>query len=310
MNSRNFCFVRVFVSVSVFMLLTAFLSSSSVICASEEESKAEVYSIGKGDVLEISVWQSPDLTKSVTVESDGMMEYSFMGRIQAEGKTTYELQQTITSTLKGGYVKDPRVGVSVKEYNSKKILVFGEVIQPGLYKIKGNMPLLELLFMVGGVKTEAKRLTVIRTDDSSATPVPQALKLSSNKGNLKDVSESAIEVDLLALLSKGNLAQNITIRPGDTIYVSSGTGERFYVLGQVRNPGPYEWVPDLTVLDAIKLAEGPTELAALNRITVRRKRSGREEQIKVNVLDIMKGRSKDDVSIEPDSIIVVPKSWI
>ena len=117
-------------------------------------------------------------------------------------------------------------------------------------------------------------------------------------------------MDLLALLSKGDLSENIMIRPGDTIYVSSGTGKRFYVLGQVNNPGPYEWSQEITVLEALKLADGTNQYAALNRITVRKKEGSGEKKIKVNMIDIMKGKSKDDVVIHDGDIVVVPKSWI
>lgn len=300
------------------LCLLLLLSFPSLSHSSEME--AEPYVIGRDDVLEISVWQSPDLTKTVAVRFDGSIDYSFLGKVPAAGRTTAELQSYIREMLAKGYVKDPKVDVTVKEYNSKKILVFGEVGKPGLYKLKGNVPLLELLFMVEGVKGAAKRLTVIRSGELSSSPIPEALKPRGQDGRseggiLSDEADeggdhSAIDVDLIALLSKGDLSQNIMIMPGDTIYVSAGTGMRYYVLGQVKNPGPYEWVPDVTVLDAIKLANGPTDLAALNRIKVRMKKGGRDEEIKVNVVDIMKGKRKDDVKIEPDSVIIVPKSWI
>ena len=277
------------------------------VCADSEEA----YLIGRDDVLDITVWQSPDLTKTLSVRSDGNIDYPLLGLLAASGSTPAKLAQIIRDKLAQGYVKDPQVSISVKEYNSKKILVFGEVAKPGLYKLKTPIPLLELLFMVGGVQQDAKRMTVIRVPKGSSDATPWALLPSSKEGDKSVESAKTLEVDLIALLSKGDLTQNVMIMPGDTLYVASGTGERYYVLGQVKKPGPYEWVQDITVLEAIKLADGCTERAAPHRIKVRKKKpNGTEEELKVNISDIMKGKKKDDVVVKPGDVIVVPESWI
>lgn len=270
-------------------------------------SKSDVYLIGRDDVLDITVWQSPDLTKALTVLSDGTIEYPLLGKIQAEGMSPEQLANIIRERLAQGYVKDPRVSVSVKEYNSKKILVFGEIAKPGMFKLKGKTPLLEVLFMVGGVNKDAKRMTVIRTLDTSGNATPRALLPPSKEMEDTPDHSSALEVDLISLLSKGDLSQNILIHPGDTIYVSSGTGERYYVLGQVLTPGPYEWIQEITVLEAIKLAGGLTERAAGSRIRIRKARGG---EMKININDILKGKKKDDHVVRSGDTVIVPESWI
>jgi polysaccharide export outer membrane protein len=288
------------------LAVALFLARPSVLQA---EGKTE-YLIGREDVLDITVWQSPDLTKAVTVLSDGLIEYPVLGKIQAAGLTPKQLETVIREKLAQGYVKDPQVNVLVKEYNSKKILVFGEVSKPGLYKLKEDIPVLELLLMVDGVKPDAKRMTVIRASTASPDPVPSALLPASAENQSDPESSSVTEVDLIALLSKGDLSQNVKIKAGDTIYVSSGTGERYYVLGQVKKPGPYEWVQAITVLEAIKLADGFTARASQQRIKVIKNVGGGQEEIKVNVADIMKGKKKDDVVVNPGDTIVVPESWL
>lgn len=286
-------------SLLLFSLFLSFVFPPISLAAVE----AEPYHIGPEDVLDISVWQSPDLTKTVTVTPKGTISYPFLGELAVSNQTTQEVEQLLREKLSQGYLKDPQVSVTVKEYNSKKILVFGDVIQPGLYKIKSKIPLLEVLFLVKGVKPEAKRMTIIR---STASPDATAGALSKRR----DASAArAIDVNLILLLSRGDLSQNIMIQPGDTIYVSSGTDQKYYVLGQVNKPGPYDWVQDITVLEAIKLADGATKTAALNRIMIRKNHS-KEEVIKVNVVDIMKGKKKDDVVIKPGDVVIVPESWI
>ena len=271
--------------------------------------KQDTYVIGRDDILDITVWQSPDLTKSVPVFSDGTIDYPILGSLPAAGLTPTDLAKNIHDKLAQGYVKEPKVNVAVKEYNSKKIMVFGEVSKPGLYKLRGEIPLLELLFMVGGANTSAKRMTIIRPPAAPATYVVPSASLPASSGKSSDNS-SSVEIDLIALLSKGDLSQNVMIKPGDTIYVSSGTGLRYYVLGQVTNPGPYEWVQDITVLEAVKQAGGVKEKGAPNRIRVRKVYNGQKEEIKVNVLDIMKGKKKDDIVIKPGDQIIVPESWV
>lgn len=292
--------------------ILSLILAGALFCAPAALCAQDRYVIGREDVLEIAVWKSPELTKTVTVQNDGTLEYGFLGAIQAAGRTPLDIQKEIAEKLAQGYVNDPKVDVSVKEYNSKKILVFGEVEKPGLYKIQKEAPVLEMLFLFGGVKPEAKRMTIIRPQDSTSETLPAALRASDDSDSTEqgDENNTVHEVDLLALLSKGDLSQNLTIKPGDTIYVASGTGEKFYVLGQVKNPGPIEWTGDITTLEAIKLAEGPTKVAALNRIVVRKTKGGSQQEIKVNATDIMNGKAKDDTIIEPGTIVMVPRSWV
>ena len=282
-----------------------------LLTASRESSAGDdKYVIGREDVLVVAVWQSPELSKTVTVEQDGSIDYGFLGAVPAAGMSPDQLRDDLAKKLASGYVKDPKVDVSVKEYNSKKILVFGEVEKPGLYRLKKEAPLLELFFLVGGVKPDAKRLTVIRPTEQGDSPMPAALNPEDMASDESDAEHTVREVDLIALLSKGDLSQNIMVYPGDTIYVASGTGEKFYVLGQVNSPGPIEWTGEITVLEAIKLAEGPTDQAALNRIIVRKNHGARQEEIRVNMTEIMRGTKKDDVLIAPDTVIIVPRSWV
>jgi len=279
------------------------------LCSDSAHAKSETYIVGKEDVLDISVWKSPELSKRVTVESDGRISYPLIGEITAAGSSTESLAKKIEVKLSDGFLNDPKVSVSVAEYNSKKILVFGEVSKPGLFKLKGSIPLLELIFMVEGITSEGKRMTIIRAKkQANGEAIPSALVVGE-QGDEENVGE-AIEVDLLALLSKGDLSQNVMIMPGDTIYVSAGTGRNFYVLGRVKSPGPYEWSEEITLLEAVKQAGGFAAGAAINRIKMRKAGQSEGEGVKINVKDIMNGKQKDDTVVEPDDIIIVPQSWI
>ena len=291
------------------ILVTLVISVSPAVLGAKQE---DAYLIGLEDVLDITVWQSPDLTKSVAVQSDGTIDYPLVGNLQAAGLTLKQLEKTLQNKLAQGFVKNPQVSVSVKEYNSKTILVFGEVSKPGLYKLKGPISVLELLFMTGGARTDAKRMTVIRPSKNGVKGrISSDFSPPTEEGKQKEKSAETMSVDLISLLSRGDLSQNVLIVPGDTIYVAAGTGLRYHVLGQVGNPGPYEWVEDITVLEAIKTAGGVNVRGAANRIRIRKDYGrGEKQEIKVNMLDIMKGKKKDDVVVKPGDTIIVPESWV
>jgi len=291
-----------------------FVSLFSVFTIVGSASAESDYHIGKEDLLDIEVWGSPELSKEVAVDRDGAITYGFLGRFEVTNLTPDELSSLLAQKLSQGYVKDPKVSVTVKEYNSKRILVFGEVEKPGMYKIRQEMPVLEMLFLVGGVKSDAKRMTVIRPLGDNSEKLPTGMigadVLAQDSRSSEDSSETVHEVDLIALLSKGDLSQNILIKPGDTVYVASGTGQKFYVLGMVNTPGPIEWTGEITVLEAIKLAGGPTEQAALNRILLRQNQGSKQNETKVNVMAIMKGKQKDDSVVQPGNVVIVPRSWV
>jgi len=125
---------------------------------------ASEYRLGPDDVIEIFVWKEPDLSTSVVVRPDGKISVPLIGEMPAQGKTSVELQVEITNKLKQ-LVSEPVVNVIVKEVNSAKVSVLGEVKNPGVYKIKDRATLLDAVALAGGFTEYAKRnkVTVIRS---------------------------------------------------------------------------------------------------------------------------------------------------
>ncbi|HZW90106.1 MAG TPA: polysaccharide biosynthesis/export family protein, partial [Myxococcaceae bacterium] len=101
----------------------------------------EPYRIGKEDVLDVSVWRDPDLSRTLPVRPDGFITLPMVGEVQAEGRTTVELEQDISRRLQK-YVQSPRVTVMVREVNSARVFVTGEVQKPGAYPLRGNVTVL------------------------------------------------------------------------------------------------------------------------------------------------------------------------
>jgi polysaccharide export outer membrane protein len=125
------------------------------------------YRLGSEDVIEFFVYKEPDLTTTVVVRPDGMISLPLAGEIQATGKTAPELNAEITSRLLE-FLEDPLVSIIVKEINSPKISVFGEVRKPDVFPIKQRMTVLHAIALAGGFTEFAKRDRVIVIRDGSS----------------------------------------------------------------------------------------------------------------------------------------------
>ena len=109
------------------------------------------YEIGPLDVLDISVFQVPDLTKSVQVSDTGTINLPLVGEIAVAGRTAQEVERDLTSRLGAKYLQNPQVTVYVKDYNSQRVTVTGAVSKPGVYPIKGRTSLMQVVAMAGGL---------------------------------------------------------------------------------------------------------------------------------------------------------------
>ncbi|HUD86752.1 MAG TPA: polysaccharide biosynthesis/export family protein [Xanthobacteraceae bacterium] len=129
------------------------------------------YKIGPLDVLDISVFKVPDLAKTVQVAEDGTINYPLLGTVQAAGKTAHQIEGDITQKLGTKYLRDPHVTVLVKEYNSQRVTVEGAVKTSGVYSIKGNTSLTQVMAMAGDIDTTvySGNVVVFRMIDGART---------------------------------------------------------------------------------------------------------------------------------------------
>jgi polysaccharide biosynthesis/export protein len=109
------------------------------------------YKIGPLDVLDISVFKVPDLSKTVQVGDDGNITYPLVGDVPAAGRTTHQVEQELAQRLGAKYLRSPQVTVLVREYNSQRVTVEGSVKTPGVYAMKGRTSLVQALAMAGGI---------------------------------------------------------------------------------------------------------------------------------------------------------------
>lgn len=155
------------------------------------------YIIGPDDVLTVSVWKEPDLTSTLPVRPDGSISLPLLNDVQAAGLTPMQLAAAITEKLKK-YVADPRVTVVVKEINSKKVYVTGEVLHSGALQLQPGMTVLQALADAGFTQfANTKHIYVLRKENGTEQKIP---------------------VDYKKLL-KGQAGQDLALKPGDTIVV-------------------------------------------------------------------------------------------
>jgi polysaccharide export outer membrane protein len=157
------------------------------------------YVIGPEDVLGIVFWREKDMSAEVSVRPDGKISLPLLNDVQASGLTPQQLRDTITEAAKR-YIEDPSVSVVVRQINSRKVYVTGEVIKPGPYLLAGPTTVLQMIAIAGGLReyADAKHITLMRVENGRTVGYPF---------NYRDVS------------NRKSLSQNLELKPGDTIVV-------------------------------------------------------------------------------------------
>ena len=118
------------------------------------------YQIGEQDLLGIEVFQVEDFSLTVRVNSNGLVSLPLIGKVQAAGKTSDQLQELIKSKLEENYLQNPHVSVFIKEYTSQRVTVEGGVNRPGVFPIKGRTTLLQAIATAQGLTDLADKETV------------------------------------------------------------------------------------------------------------------------------------------------------
>jgi len=165
-----------------------------------EGEPANAYAIGIGDVLEISVWKNNDLSATVPVRPDGRISVPLLGDVQAAGLTPLALRQTLTEGYKE-YVTAPGVSVVVKEINSQKVFVTGEVAHPGSFDLRPRTKVMQVLALAGGLTAYAKGRVILLRDARDGQ------------------GDRRYEIRLDAIVSGKRPEDNLILQPGDTLVV-------------------------------------------------------------------------------------------
>lgn len=193
MRARTVTFARRVWAMSLALLFSA---GGATICLAQNSAPAGSercpgdYVIGPEDVLDIAIWNSPEISRTVPVRPDGKISVPLVNDVQAAGLTPMQLRETLSQTLVA-YIATPIVSVIVREIHSFKVTVIGEVKTPGRYELKSRATIVDVLAMAGGPTDYAERgkILVLREQAGSTLQIPFTLdKLGAKPGRPSNTS--------------------------------------------------------------------------------------------------------------------------
>jgi len=241
--------------------------------------------IGSGDLLEVSVYGAPEFTKQVRVADSGGVSLPLLGSVQVAGLSIRQAEMLIQQHLSdGGFFTDPQVSIFVKEYASQGISVLGEVQKPGIYPLLGSRQLYDAISAAGGLTPKAGNTITIT--HRHRPQEPRTVVVPPNQTFPPEI--------------------NVDVFPGDTVVVSKAG--IIYVVGDVHLPSGFVMEnSQLTVLQAIAMAQGTNPTAKLDSTILIRKTPAGPQEIPIPLTRIMSAKAAD-VKLQPDDVVFVPRS--
>jgi polysaccharide biosynthesis/export protein len=247
--------------------------------------------IGPGDLLDLRVFDVPELVLKVRVDINGCVSLAFLGDVKLAGMTVGNAQRMIARELVARQlVKDPQVSIFIEEFATQGITIYGEVNAPGIYPLMGPHRLYDVISAAGGLTLKSGRtVTVLHAGQSDHPEVVELANMNAGEHPLEHA--------------------NVPIYPGDTIVVSKAG--MVYVLGEVNKPGAFimEDNTSISVLKATALAGGTTKLASLKGSLILRKSLAGTTQTRIPLDKIYHGEAQD-LQLHAEDIVFVPLSNI
>ena len=257
------------------------------------------YKIGPGDVIEITLWRGIEkTTEEIQVRPDGTISFGFVEDLNIDGLTASRLDEILTKRL-GEFIRQPRVDVIVKKFDSKFVTLIGAITEspyrrsgPGKYELSGKTTLMEMVTKAGGPTQEA----------------------NLNDVTVRRKTGRSITVDFYKIFTQKDLSQNIILDDGDLIFIPTLSKEanRVYVFGEVEKPGVYPFSgTHMSVFDAISQAGGVTVFAKENSTQVVRGDITRPEVLSVKLGNLLeKGDQTQNVALVNKDLVYVPRSFV
>jgi len=270
-----------------------FLLQAVVASAQKAESASSypvpILKIGSGDLIQVRMFENPELSGSFRVDAAGNIVLPLIGEVPVAGETADAVgAQVANRYVQAGILKaeSAYATISVVEYATQGITVNGEVKAPGIYPALGVRMLNDIIAAAGGETPTAASKVVITHRNDPDQPV-------------------TVFYDPSALTPT---VPKVQVLPGDSIIVPRAG--IVYVLGDVNRSGGFilDGRQELTIEEAMALAGGSAKAAALKRVQlVRSLKDGRKEAITVSVRDIYKGKAPD-VALKDGDVVYVPTS--
>jgi polysaccharide export outer membrane protein len=241
--------------------------------------------IGPGDLLELTVFDIPELAQTFRVSDGGDAVIALIGQVHLGGMTPAQAQAFIEQRLReGNFVREPHVSILIREYQTQGVSVLGQVAKPGVYPVLGSRTLLDVISEAGGITPLAEHDATIKRHSG---------------GEVLKASLSDIPGELLA--------SNVELQPGDTVIVPKAG--LVYVLGDVGRPGGFvmENNGGMTLLQALAYAAGVNRTAAQSKTRLIHKTAEGYKETSIDLKRILQGKAAD-IALEREDIIYVPAS--
>jgi polysaccharide export outer membrane protein len=304
----------------------------SLAASSAHVSAPSDYVIGAGDLVNVQVFDVPEMSRELRVSQTGTIGMPLVPvRLQVAGLTEIQTERKITEVLEAkGLISHPEVSVTVKEKKSRPITIVGAVAHPMVYEADRQVTLIDVLAQAGGITADASDHVIVtrperdtlqdasQADDSQATaplgsgaerPTTSDKSAGAEPPQIPPPLTNTITVNLGQILEAGDMTNNVIIQPGDVVTVPHAG--IVYVLGAVGKPGGYTVSNDraqLSTLKVLSLAGGLERTAKSDRaVIVRKDATGQQHEVEVDLKKVMKFEA-EDVQLRPSDILYVPRS--
>lgn len=238
------------------------------------------YVLGAGDVIRISVFQSPELTLETRIPETGVLSYPLLGPVTLGGLTTSQAEKRIADgLLSGKFLKQPQVSILVLQLKGAQASVLGNAVRPGRYTLEvTNTRLSDLMALAGGVAPDGHDIvTVVGTREGK--PFRQ-------------------QIDFRTLFRGSDPSQDIVIQNNDVVYVDKAP--EVYIYGEVQRPGMLRLERGMTVQQALAAGGGLTARGTQRGIRIHRKGAdGKVQEVTATLQDPLQ---QGDVVQVPESL--------
>lgn len=261
-------------------------SPSAMTLPTSAQTDAPWVRIGPGDLVQMSVFDVPELAQTVRIDDKGNGVINLLGALHFAGMTPAEAQTLVANELRNrNLIVDPHVTLLIQEYGTQGVSVVGEVKKPAVYPVLGSRNLLDVIAAAGGLTPLAAHQATIHHRGEDKKPVTASL--SNDPSQL--------------------LATNVELRPGDTVIIPRAG--IVYVIGDVGRAGGFTMQNSgkITLLQAIALAAGVNRTAATSKTRIIRKTTTGFEEAQVDLKHLLQGKAAD-VALQPEDIVYIPPS--
>lgn len=268
----------------------AYASRADLENAAASDAPNGAYILSPGDLVDVTVWGHPELSGKRTIGPDGEIQIPFVGAFRIDGLTAVDAGNKLTHALQEDYLWTA-VSITVETYGGNRVIVLGHVARQGAITFPNNPTLLEALATAG---------TVEGKDQAANASLPMRCAIVRGRDRI-------LWIDMRPMLRGQDFSLNIPLHQNDLIYVPDPGDEVVYVMGQVKNPGPYALTPNMNFIRALSLAGGPGDNAQQGKIILARPSQNLQETIDLE--DFAK-TGGSNYQLQAGDIVYVPKSGL